>query len=316
MRPHVLSSLLLIALSANARADGKGIAPTIDPDTAPTASATAPPFAVREDANVSGAWFRKVKTARSKLLTGIRTVVRLPQVTLDPDRWHRDLVEGEDSSMIGPLDRPSVYLGGNGSGHEVDCGLTWDRVYLGDGTSTEEFAFRPFWRAEGKWRNPKVKDADRGDGPPNVYFRPGETLALSVECTAPDKLRMTLAGVDDPKKVVVVNFDVPGFGRAQGWQEWKRVHSVDQFREVDGRRVGNEPRPGKPTRVIPTRARLTGGRWLSVEILTKTGPVPLTAKTGTAIRGNDTGAVYASAFPGSGFTVSGGEDIEVRPTAP
>ena len=34
------------------------------------------------------------------------------------------------------FDRPSVYVGGNGGGHEVDCGLTWDRVYDERGRAT------------------------------------------------------------------------------------------------------------------------------------------------------------------------------------
>jgi hypothetical protein len=42
---------------------------------------------------------------------GIKGVVTLPQIDLRND-----------------IDNPSVYLGGNGSGHEIDAGLSWSQT--------------------------------------------------------------------------------------------------------------------------------------------------------------------------------------------
>ena len=82
-----------------------------------------------------GAYYRKVEAEPSKLYKGIAGTGYLPQVSFDPKRFYVG-PNGMDDWMTGPLDRPSVYMGGNANGHEADVGLTWDRVYDSQGRPT------------------------------------------------------------------------------------------------------------------------------------------------------------------------------------
>ena len=86
-----------------------------------------PGFAVDKN-GIAGAYFRKVMTDSSKANVGLRATGTLPTPTFDPRRQFVS-PNGMDDFKTGPLDRPSVYMGGHAGGNELDCGLTWDRVY-------------------------------------------------------------------------------------------------------------------------------------------------------------------------------------------
>jgi hypothetical protein len=113
---------------------------------------------VSVDDGASGAYFHKVVATPSSAARGIRAAGRLPEVLLDPRRFSvaggdqpgagpadstRRVLESSTSVAAamarlndwrtGPLDRPSVYLGGRSGGQEADVGLTWDRVIDGEG---------------------------------------------------------------------------------------------------------------------------------------------------------------------------------------
>ncbi|MBI2377681.1 MAG: peptidoglycan-binding protein [Deltaproteobacteria bacterium] len=90
--------------------------------------------------NSTGAYFRKVETHGPKFSnsTGIHGTGTVPtvQVSTDPKdpRYHTPK-PGEGAWTEGPMDRPSVYLGGHfgpsKGGTEVDAGLSYSRVYAG-----------------------------------------------------------------------------------------------------------------------------------------------------------------------------------------
>jgi hypothetical protein len=83
----------------------------------------------------TGAYYRKVVSEERSSVRGLTAVAILPRIDFDPDR-HFVAEEGLDYYKTGPLDRPSVYLGGHGHGRELDAGLTWDRVYDAEGRAT------------------------------------------------------------------------------------------------------------------------------------------------------------------------------------
>ncbi len=95
------------------------------------------PFSRRVDSGVSGAYFRKVASGQNASNKGVRGVGKLPSLDFDQARF---FIEGQPGQRryehfrTGPLDRPSIYIGGN-SGHraEMDVGLVWDRVYTEEG---------------------------------------------------------------------------------------------------------------------------------------------------------------------------------------
>jgi len=89
---------------------------------------------VKIDGGASGSYFRKLSSAAEVRHRGIATEVVLPSPRFDPTRQNNAPV-GKDgktkpSYELGPLDRPSVYLGGRAGSHELDAGLSWDRVNL------------------------------------------------------------------------------------------------------------------------------------------------------------------------------------------
>lgn len=98
--------------------------PPPDPDCHPHQSSSA-----------HGAYFRKVTSSASTAYRAIHVVGSLPRVVIDRERWFQTDLAGEEWKN-GPLDRPSLYLGGRASGVEVDAGLTWDRVYDDQGRAT------------------------------------------------------------------------------------------------------------------------------------------------------------------------------------
>ncbi len=91
-------------------------------------------FGSRVDKHAKGAYFRKVESPASAQNRGITGTGTLPQVSTDPARQFRGT--GSTAWQTGPLERPSVYMGGRAGGKEVDAGLTWDRVYDSQGRAT------------------------------------------------------------------------------------------------------------------------------------------------------------------------------------
>ncbi len=76
-----------------------------------------------------GAYFYKVSSPSSSRNTGVTGAGVLPVPSFDPARMHSPAFDaGEDEYARGPLDIPSVYVGGNGGGFELDAGLSWSRV--------------------------------------------------------------------------------------------------------------------------------------------------------------------------------------------
>lgn len=101
-----------------------------------TAHAKLPPQKnkVKVDGGASGSYFRKLSSPADVRHQGIAAEVVLPTPRFDPTRQNNNPVgkdgKAKPSYEIGPLDRPSVYLGGRAGSHELDAGLSWDRVNL------------------------------------------------------------------------------------------------------------------------------------------------------------------------------------------
>jgi len=91
-------------------------------------------FGAEVDRHAKGAYFRKVESPSSNQNRGITGTGTLPQVSTDPARWFEGT--GSAAWQTGPLERPSVYMGGRSAGKEVDAGLTFDRVYDSQGRAT------------------------------------------------------------------------------------------------------------------------------------------------------------------------------------
>ncbi|MDP2339947.1 MAG: hypothetical protein Q8O67_03230 [Deltaproteobacteria bacterium] len=108
--------------------------------------------AIAVDDHASGAYFHKIVSPRRSDAHGIRVEGQLPEVMLDPRRFAvggvvagdpiaatKRVLENEptlDAALTrlndwrtGPLDKPSVYLGGRAGGQEADVGVSFDRVY-------------------------------------------------------------------------------------------------------------------------------------------------------------------------------------------
>jgi hypothetical protein len=309
------------------------------------------------DPRAGGAFFYKVQTAPNARVAGVRMQGTLPQVSFDPNRltvaglpkaaldaarpapsttafygalatWASadtaratSLLTALADPKSGPLDRPSVYSGGEVKGVHVDAGLSTDRVYDPNGrpTFTESasmsggpagatgvfalggtapnrvllgpdgkavargdaqvvaalaerklvpnYGFRPFWRVSpgAGWSNPRPIASQNPTGAGNEMFFPGEPLSMSLVATAPGRITMEVASGDRRGRY---GFDAAGFGTGQP-QAWKRVNSIDQFKEVvrDGAvsRAGNETdystTPVKVAQTIPTATTALGARW-------------------------------------------------------
>lgn len=297
-----------------------------------------------------GAWFYKVATSKpSTQDIGIQATGKLPDIKLDPRRYF----EKQGHHTDGPLDRPSVYLGGEVGGREVDAGLTWDRVYDSNGVpkkgedNKDLFAFRPFWRSA-KWDNPQKNHADeknskgcderhRQDLPKecslkNIYFSPGEEIEMGLKQlqTTNDKMkiRMVIKNKTDPSKCLVVCFDHTG-KKSKG-STWKRVNSIDQFRsepcEKDPKEIcrkGNERKKGEKleqVKVLSTRSTAIGAKWESVRILRTSGnSKPLvTDKNAQVIVGGEFCAEYKAlrhkSFNDGKINEDGGQELSITPT--
>lgn len=82
----------------------------------------------------TGAYFCKVSSRASKSYVGITGTGTLPRASFDPARYHYPAAS-EAAWLEGPMDIPSVYMGGN-AGTELDAGLSWERVYDKSGQPT------------------------------------------------------------------------------------------------------------------------------------------------------------------------------------
>ena len=295
-----------------------------------------------------GAYFRKVVSATAAKYAAIHTAGTLPTVWFDGDRWFHTS-DADLAYQNGPLDRPSVYLGGRASGTEVDAGLTWDRVYDAQGRATwtdvagsrsdggdrahqfyvedngtvkseagavraaklqdlrENFAFRPYWRVsrpDNTWHNPP-----KGT-PENVYLYPGEIFRMQIRTAGKNQLRLNVNGAGG--KSFEVTFDALGWGVGAD-QQWKRVHSIDQFTVSGGKRVGLE---SQHSDVLKTATHLKDMRWDEVTLLDSNGNEAgvLDCKA-QAIRGVDTifQSNYTAIFAVSNQDARGGESASTTP---
>ncbi len=87
------------------------------------------------DRKNGGAYYRKVTSSTDRGNRGIHGTGLLPTPHFDPSRY-KVAGAGQPLHTSGPLDRPSVYMGGHVGLQEVDAGLTWDRVYDAKGRPT------------------------------------------------------------------------------------------------------------------------------------------------------------------------------------
>ena len=76
-----------------------------------------------------GAWFYKVQQRTPDDTKGISADFKLPTFEHDPKRYFNNPKGYLPPYTTGPLDRGSVYLGGEIGGTELDAGLSWDKVY-------------------------------------------------------------------------------------------------------------------------------------------------------------------------------------------
>jgi hypothetical protein len=311
--------VVAVALPGVARAQQQGFAQALDP-TAPLGDGRVPQgqplpdplpakdhFGRQQQPDCSGAFFRKVKSAKRASYRGITATVTLPEVR-----------------NFDPADKvaPSIYLGGH-AGDELDIGLSYDVARdkngnpLRDANGNDVYAFRPFARYPGMswWTNsPNQTGKNKGDWESNSrqYFYPGEQVTMTVRVTGHEEIELTIASTTDSTKSLHRVFDgVRGFapGRAT---EWKRVHSIDES--------GQENKS-----VRPTSASLVGGHWDVVELLLADGSrEPVIGSGFVDVPGGDfhesNGTIdavkYNAVFKpasGWGWTTTGGEAIDVEP---
>lgn len=185
----------------------------------------------------AGAFYRKAVSSFDDW-AGIKGVVRLPVPRVDEARLNPKTNQ--------PLDNFSIYMGGRAGAQEIDAGLTWEfTTNERGGRSDRRNAFRPFWRNE-RWHAAPASA--------EFYWYPGDVVEMSVEMSAPGKLRMRIrdAGVN-PRRSFETEFDAREF-TAGTPRQFKRVNAIDQF--------GNE---GKPAQA--TAAHVTGAVWYETALL-------------------------------------------------
>jgi hypothetical protein len=173
----------------------------------------------------------------------------------------------------------------------------------------ENFAFRPFWRAEGQWHNPPV-GSDQ-----NQYFYAGEGFRMQVGSTGPGELTLFINhGLDGGSDGMQAAFAAGGWGQGAS-QTFKRVNSIDQFTVIDGERIGLET---AGLEVLDTETVALGMRWEEVRVLGTGGSVLAHLDCdATAIVGAD--AVFESSydevFRFYQQTALGGETSDIVPSA-
>ncbi len=211
----------------------------------------------KKKCKAQGAWFYKIEQEKPDDSIGISATFNLPKFEHDPNRYFTNKANVHGAHTVGPLDKASVYLGGQIGGAELDAGLSWDRVYDNQNNPTDRFAFRPFWRATEKlnskteWHNPdltvkvlndreiKVKNicdkrnANNGCSSKNRSFeQPGTEMNMSLQIVEKQEnkyiIEMKIADRDNPGNCFVTCFEhlgIPG----KNDNSWKRVSSIDQF---------------------------------------------------------------------------------------
>lgn len=185
----------------------------------------------------AGAYYRKAVSSFDDW-AGITGVVRLPVPQVDEARLNPKTRQ--------PLDNFSIYVGGRAGAQEIDAGLSWEFTTNERGErSTRRNAFRPFWRNE-RWHAAPARA--------EFYWYPGDVVRMSVEMSAPGKLRLRIADAGDkPRRSFETEFDAREFINGTP-RQFKRVNAIDQF--------ANEGRPAQPT-----SARATGAVWYESALL-------------------------------------------------
>jgi hypothetical protein len=283
-----------------------------------TSTIATPGFRIQVAKGVRGAYFRKVSSEAQVHFGGIRARGKLPTPNFDPDRQYVAKA-GLDHFSTGPLERPSVYLGGRASGHEVDAGLTWDRVYDPQGQATYTD------RAGCDGRDPthrfvfakKAGERIIKDGNGQVVAEGEAAVTAFAQKLRPNFAfrpywRTTNPGEEDwkqpkpgradnvhfyPGEAITMEVKLLGPGQVQlqiegasqfvvdfhqtGWGGAKTAHAFKRVNAVDQFQVlKNGERKGREKQdVLPTGTTAKGAEWSSVELLDRRGEV-LTPMTG------------------------------------
>lgn len=317
----VLAGLTLVPMTmSGATLKDGGPGPITPPAavSAPASTLASPGFRVEVAKGVRGAYFRKVSSEAQVQFGGIRARGTLPTPNFDPDR-HYVAKAGLDHFTTGPLERPSVYLGGRANGHEVDAGLTWDRVYDGNGQATytdragcdgRDPAHRFVFGKSGGERI--IKDGNgkvvaKGEAAvsalaqqlvPNFAFRPywrttntGEEDWKQPKPGRPDNVYFY------PGEAITMEVKLVGPGQVRlqieggsqfsvdfhqtGWGGAKTAHAFKRVNAVDQFQVlkSGERKGREKQDVLPTATTAKGAEWSSVELLDRRGKV-LTPMTG------------------------------------
>ncbi|MCX5792682.1 MAG: hypothetical protein NTY45_10810 [Elusimicrobia bacterium] len=301
--------------------------------------------------SAKGAYFRKVESVPGKYSAIAATGV-LPELSFDADRYH--VPKGKEPGYTeGPLDRPSVYMGGSAAGHEVDCGLSLDRVYdvsgapaytdspsLTDGGDPEHRLFI----VDNKLvdANGRVVDADaasiakkrktgalRGDyafrpfwrttnmEEGNLWHNPKIGTRDNVYFYPGERIEMKLSVIANGNVVLEIN-GKNNFSAAFN-QDGFSKNANFTFKRVNSidqfREKGNGERGGNEGRkVMATRTAARNASWESAALTLADGStVPLYGPLCAEIRGSDTAAGYGRIFSVSGFSKAGGETINIVP---
>jgi hypothetical protein len=252
----------------------------------------------RDPGGPTGSYYRKVMSPSGTGYAGLRGSVTLPIVDFDPAReFQTDAPHKEYEN--GPLDRPSVYMGVSSDKGQIDAGLTWDRVYDASKKPTG-FAFRPFWRSPTiAWANPPVGDAT------NVYFQPGETVQMEFRRKDDATFHLSISGKAG-KFTMDIAADLPP------QLSYKRVNAIDQFEDLNGKRVSTEKKS-----VLPTATQARESRWLQAMLISPDEPLPDTPLAGgdcVEVSGKDI-TDYSGVFKISGLSSDGGESLDIVPPA-
>jgi hypothetical protein len=302
-----------------------------------------------QESRFTGAYYHKVSSTASAENRGISGTGTLPEIRTDPNRTFVG-AGGINDWQTGPLDRPSVYMGGHAKGHELDAGLSWSRRYdesgratftdRAEGTDGNDPAHR-FSKQGNIWRDgtgqeisdPAVirslqpnfafrafwRTTNEGEtnpwhnadkSDPNQYFYPGQQISMSINTDNTHPNRVQMEISTPGQPAFRQAFHQEGFGEG-GRQEFKRVNSIDQFDIHEGERRSVEKTPDKTVRV--TQATAVGGGWDSVSILkTRGADQALRATQSTVIHGRDVDPRTFQSDPARS-NAAGGEYVDIFP---
>lgn len=295
-----------------------------------------------------GAYYHKVSSGPSADNRGITGTGTLPNVRTDPNRTFMG-PGGVNDWMSGPLDRPSVYMGGNARGHELDAGLSWSRRYdeSGQPTFTDRAgssdggdpahrftkrggvvrdghgdvvtdqrvidSLQPNFAFRAFWRTTNRDEGNQwhnaDKADPNQYFYPGQKVSMSI-ATDPAHRNQVRMQISADGQTFDQTFRQQGFGEDAA-QAFKRVNSIDQFDIINGERVSLEKAPDKTVR--PTRAQALDGGWDEVSIIRANGSTkPLMPKATTILHGRDVDPNSFQVDP-TRSNAAGGEYVDIIP---